>query len=216
MPAAAPLTRVRTDIDALLDAACIEFAQQGYHRATMAAIAVRARSTKPTLYAHFGSKDALHQAVVDREAARCREWLFERYAATVDLSMPQQVTANVEALFDYVAAHPDGFELLFGANSTGTSLEVRRQLLSTITRRIVELLRTFQIRYEGKASSANQQLAETLVGIAVTGAQFATTSSTPPDRAGRLASRICVGALTHLRTTPSRPDVLAGKRAAVG
>jgi AcrR family transcriptional regulator len=198
MPAIAPQTRARTDVDALLDAACVEFAQQGYHLTTMASIARRAHSTKPTLYAHLGSKDALHRLVLEREAARCRQWLFARYEGAIDLGLAEQVTANVQALFDYVAAHPEGFRLLFGSDNTGATLEVRQSLLDTIGARIVELLRTFQVRHEGRARNANQQLAETLVGIAITGAQFATKTNTSLERAGQLASRICVGALTNL------------------
>ncbi|MDT4938762.1 MAG: hypothetical protein QOG80_2433 [Pseudonocardiales bacterium] len=198
MPAIAPQIRARTDVDALLDAACVEFAEQGYHRTTMASIARRAQSSKPTLYAHLGSKDALHHVVLDREAARCRQWLFARYEAATDLPLAEQVTANVLALFDYVTAHPDGFQLLFGSDNTGAALEVRQALLDTIGARIVELLRTFQVRHEGRARKTNQQLAETLVGIAVTGAQFATKTNTSLERAGQMASRICVGALTNL------------------
>ena len=198
MPPTAPQTRARTDVDALLDAACVEFAEQGYHRTTMASIARRAQSTKPTLYAHLGSKDALHRVVLEREASRCRHWLFARYEAAVDLPLAEQVTANVQALFDYVAVHPEGFLLLFGSDNTAATLGVRQALLDTIGARIVELLRTFQVRHEGRARNANQQLAETLVGIAVTGAQFATKTNSSLERAGQLASRICVGALTNL------------------
>ena len=195
MPAVRPQIRARTDVDALLDAACAEFAVQGYHRTTMAAIAQRARSTKPTLYAHLGSKDALHHVVLDREAERCREWLSARYEEAIDLPLAEQVTANVQALFDYVTAYPDSFQLLFGADNDATTALVRQALLDAICARIVELLRTFQVRHEGRARNANQQLAETLVAIAVTGAQFATKTGSSLDRASQLASRICVGAL---------------------
>jgi AcrR family transcriptional regulator len=198
MPAIAPQLRARTDVDRLLDAACVEFAEQGYHRATMASIARRAQSTKPTLYAHLGSKDTLHRVVLEREAAHCRQWLFTRYESAIELPLDEQVTANVQALFDYVAGHPEGFQLLFGSDNTGATLKVRQALLETIGARIVELLRTFQVRHQGRARGANQQLAETLVGIAVTGAQFATKTNTSLERAGQIASRICVGALTSL------------------
>src|SRR5436305_491795 len=129
MPAVTAPIRARTDVDALLDAACVEFAHSGYHGTTMASIARRAQSTKPTLYAHLGSKDALHRVVLDREADHCRQWLFARYEAAVDLPLAEQVTANVHALFDYVAAHPEGFRLLFGSDNAGATVEVRQELL---------------------------------------------------------------------------------------
>jgi TetR/AcrR family transcriptional repressor of mexJK operon len=48
---------------AILDAAADLFLEQGYARASMDAVAARARVSKQTVYAHFGTKEALFLAM---------------------------------------------------------------------------------------------------------------------------------------------------------
>lgn len=50
----------------LLDVAEETFGEVGFHEATMDLVAARADVTKPVLYTHFGSKDQLLAAVVQR------------------------------------------------------------------------------------------------------------------------------------------------------
>jgi AcrR family transcriptional regulator len=90
-PAARP-----TD-EQLLDAARMVFAERGFQQATMEAIAARANSTKPTLYAHFGDKDALYHSTVSREAAALRQWVTTAYQSATTLSIDQQVDVYVMA-----------------------------------------------------------------------------------------------------------------------
>lgn len=49
---------------AILDAAAHEFADEGYHAASLAKILERSRVTKGALYFHFASKEAMAEAVV--------------------------------------------------------------------------------------------------------------------------------------------------------
>ncbi|MDG3011396.1 TetR/AcrR family transcriptional regulator [Rhodococcus sp. D2-41] len=108
-------TRARPTDDQLLDAACAVFAERGFRAATMEQVAAKANSTKPTLYAHFRAKDALYEACLVREASTAQRWLFRRYAEAAQLGLEEQIRADVRAFFDYAAAHPYGFRLLFGA-----------------------------------------------------------------------------------------------------
>ncbi|RSD11880.1 TetR/AcrR family transcriptional regulator [Amycolatopsis eburnea] len=50
----------------ILDTAKLAFLETGFERTSMDAIAARAETSKRSLYAHFPTKDALFQAVVDR------------------------------------------------------------------------------------------------------------------------------------------------------
>jgi len=54
--------------DGLLDAARSVFATNGFEAASMDAIAAAAGATKPTLYGRFGSKKALYEQAVARDA----------------------------------------------------------------------------------------------------------------------------------------------------
>jgi AcrR family transcriptional regulator len=56
--------------DAALNAALAEIADRGYERLTMAAVATRAGSSKESLYAWFGSKEAMVAELIRRQAAR--------------------------------------------------------------------------------------------------------------------------------------------------
>ncbi|MFC2015892.1 TetR/AcrR family transcriptional regulator [Chloroflexota bacterium] len=53
----------------ILDSAAQVFAEQGYARATTRALAAAAGVNEVTLFRHFGSKQALFAAVIDRHAA---------------------------------------------------------------------------------------------------------------------------------------------------
>ncbi|MGK2932955.1 MAG: TetR/AcrR family transcriptional regulator, partial [Solirubrobacterales bacterium] len=50
----------------LLDAAAVVFSQQGFHRASLQAIGEEAEISRGSIVWHFGTKDALLQAVVER------------------------------------------------------------------------------------------------------------------------------------------------------
>ncbi len=64
-PRAPRMTRAERERQ-LLDVAEETFAEQGYSETTMEQIAGRAGITKPVIYDHFGSKDRLLAAVVNR------------------------------------------------------------------------------------------------------------------------------------------------------
>jgi AcrR family transcriptional regulator len=53
---------------AVLDAALAELVERGYERASMLAIARRARASKETLYAWFGNKEGLFMALVRQQS----------------------------------------------------------------------------------------------------------------------------------------------------
>ena len=54
----------------MLDAAIAVFSEEGLHGASMDAIAARAGVSKPSVYAHGGTKDELFAACLAREAER--------------------------------------------------------------------------------------------------------------------------------------------------
>ena len=117
MPAAAGAApaapRVRPTEDQMLDAACAVFAAQGFANASMEAIAARAGTTKPTLYARFGAKDQLFARAVRREHELLNSWIAKAYAAGPDEPFRQRLHRWVAVYFDFVRERPDGFRLTF-------------------------------------------------------------------------------------------------------
>jgi len=87
----------------LLDAALAEFAARGLAGARVDAIAAGARCSTGLVYAHFGSKEALFDAVVDDVVGR-----------TIDQVpvVPEDLPGYAARLYDATAAAPDIERLL--------------------------------------------------------------------------------------------------------
>ena len=60
----------------LLDAGCELFCRHGFHAVGVDAIVEAAGTAKATLYKIFGSKEALVEAVLEREGREWREWFL--------------------------------------------------------------------------------------------------------------------------------------------
>src|SRR6476620_9067806 len=79
MPAADPT------LEAILDAAVVEFGRHGFRRVALDDVARRARVSRTTIYRRFANKDDLVAAVIERENAR----LFSDIAAELKQAGPQ-------------------------------------------------------------------------------------------------------------------------------
>ncbi|KMT54670.1 TetR/AcrR family transcriptional regulator [Pseudomonas fildesensis] len=65
----------------ICDIALVHFAERGYDASSLNDIAVVAGMRKPSLYAHFKSKDDLFGAVLDLALATERQYVEDRFAA---------------------------------------------------------------------------------------------------------------------------------------
>src|SRR6476620_7613047 len=79
MPAADPT------LEAILDAAVVEFGRHGFRRVALDDVARRARVSRTTIYRRFANKDELVAAVVERENVA----LFSDIAAELKQAGPQ-------------------------------------------------------------------------------------------------------------------------------
>jgi AcrR family transcriptional regulator len=94
----------------ILDAATLEFAQLGYERSSMRAIARGAGVTTPVLYDHFPSKRALHIALIDHHAAAIRAHQERNRDVPVGRPLAHALFAD---FFEWVQANPYGWRILF-------------------------------------------------------------------------------------------------------
>jgi AcrR family transcriptional regulator len=195
--------------DHLLDAARSVFAERGHARATMGAIAERADSTKPTLYAHFGDKDALYQATLAREGARLRDWVTTAYSSAAGLPVEQQVHVYVMALFTFAATHPEGFAMLFDMHAPDALTPVRQDLVETIKRAVADQIRLYLTEHDRTPGPSADLLAAMLVGMVGAAAGHALRSGLDPLAAGELATRFIISALRDLG--PEALDNVDGK-----
>lgn len=122
-----------------IEAAALEvFSRQGYHAASMAQMARQAGVTKPVLYDHFASKDALYAHLLRRHS----EALLVRIAAAVAASKGGHTVALhglVSAFFAFVEEEPFARRLLFDDPEAGPDrAAAHRRGQAAVTRRIAQ------------------------------------------------------------------------------
>jgi AcrR family transcriptional regulator len=190
--------RVHRD-DTLLDAARGAFARDGFQAASMDTIAAAAGTTKPTLYARFGSKEALYERTVERDADALLEQLFDAYSSVVDLPVREMVAPAMRAYFDYFAATPDAFPLLFAPDRSDTSRAIAERVHDAMTVRIAALVERVLGRSGRDAPETARMMAAMLVGIAHHAArEVRRDQSLGYDRACLLATDFASAALHGL------------------
>lgn len=123
---------------AILDAALGQFAAYGYRRASMEDLARAAGLSRPSLYFHFGSKEELFRALVQRlhdDQHAGAQAALERGGSRQD-----RVLAVLEASFvpfvELAAASPHGAELLDDGNRACADiiLDGRRRTIVLLAR----------------------------------------------------------------------------------
>lgn len=107
------LTALRTKED-ILEVAAHEFSEKGLAGARIDEIAEKTQTSKRMIYYHFGSKDGLYQAVLQRAYATIRHQ--EQAARFADLSPEQALRAIIGHNFDYHFEHPEFVRLVMNEN----------------------------------------------------------------------------------------------------
>jgi AcrR family transcriptional regulator len=94
----------------LLDIGLELFARKGFAATSIEEIAAHAQVSKPVVYEHFGDKQGLHAAVVDREMHA----LLGRFTAALAApGHPRELLDRAAlVLLDYIEEHTDGFRVL--------------------------------------------------------------------------------------------------------
>lgn len=92
------------------------FAERGYVGTRIEDIVDAAGVTKPVLYRHFASKQALHRALLERHRDALAAAALDEYvvAGPIEVRLPRML----DAWFGYVEQHPYAWRLLF-ADTTG-------------------------------------------------------------------------------------------------
>ena len=106
----------------------------------MATIATRAGTTKPTLYARFGAKDALFAATVRREHRLLSERLFAAYDSGADEPFRRRLRRWNAAGFEFVRERPDGYRLSSEAERHPSAATIVQQAIDERIDRIAQLV----------------------------------------------------------------------------
>ncbi|MCZ4549966.1 TetR/AcrR family transcriptional regulator [Gordonia rubripertincta] len=158
-------TRNRPTDDELLDAALSVIADVGAQRATMDMIAERGGTSRVTLYAHFGSRDSLVEAVIDRELTALTEWMFAAYDKGDDMTYGDRARYSVEALFEFARRQPRGFRVLL--TNRDEDHDPGRRLFAALEPRIAERLRGNYAEQGDTVGASADTLASMLLGMSL-------------------------------------------------
>jgi AcrR family transcriptional regulator len=121
----------------LLDVGRSLFAERGVDAISVEEVAARAGVSKPIVYDHFGGKDGLFDAVVDREVAD----LLARFAAALTGDEPRRLLEQATlALLTWVEHSPDGFRVLVRPAADRGGQAPAASVLSAVAARVEHLL----------------------------------------------------------------------------
>jgi AcrR family transcriptional regulator len=101
------------------------FGRKGFHGVSMDDVAKEAGVTKPILYDHFSSKEALYLSLLDVDAEALEERI--RSALAAPTGNRERITQSFQAYFDFVDEHAEGFRLLM-QETVGTEDEYRSKV----------------------------------------------------------------------------------------
>jgi AcrR family transcriptional regulator len=112
-------------------------------------IAAHAGTTKPTLYARFGSKEELFAAALRREHRLFTERLFAAYDSGADEPFRKRLHRWNAAGFDFVRERPDGFRLISEGERYPAAAEIVQHAIDERIDRIAKLVVEISGRPEG-------------------------------------------------------------------
>jgi AcrR family transcriptional regulator len=127
--------------EVVLDAARDLFATSGRAVTTVDAVAQRAGVQKPSVYRLYASKDELYRAAVEREAARFRMWLEQRYAETTSDPIEARIRARARGVVEYTVRERSGMALLTRAMHSWPDEQLAEGV--ELRDRVIELLARF-------------------------------------------------------------------------
>lgn len=113
----------RATRERILDAALASFADRGFEATSLDAVAATLGVRKQTILYHFGTKDALLEAVIDRSAADLADAL-ERALSKAGPGF-ERVEALVKAVFRLAARRPELLGLLREVSRLGPPATTR-------------------------------------------------------------------------------------------
>jgi AcrR family transcriptional regulator len=154
--------------EAVLDAAVAVFSRRGYHDASMDAIASAAGVSKPAVYAHYGSKEELYVAGIERAASKFHVALE---SAVLEAQTPQErMWAGILTLLDHVEQERAEWRMLFqgGALPRGPVAAEVAELRDRTNALIAALFTDTAARagIAGSATDAIEPLGSAFVGTA--------------------------------------------------
>jgi AcrR family transcriptional regulator len=187
--------RYRVRGDRILDAAVAVFASEGFDRANMEVIAAQASTTKPTLYARFGSKEELFVAAAAREVSIRRDRLFAIYDMPETEPFRERLRRWNDEFFLLAEERPDGFRLI----AEGERHPAAKDVLAAAADEIVERITAIVLRVSDRRGRRGARLVASMIsGMLTSCAGEAVASGTDLSAAAALCESFLYAALRGL------------------
>ena len=182
------------------------FAERGFEGTSVEEIAGRAAVSKPVVYEHFGGKEGLYAAVVNREIQSLMA-IFTGALATP--GRPRELLERAAlALLDYIESSSDGFRILVRDSASGTGTGGFASIISNVAGQ-VEYLLGAEFSRLGLDRTKAPIYAQMLVGmVALTGQYWLDHRETPKDDVAAALVNLAWNGLTGLEPQPG----LVGRR----
>lgn len=114
------------------------FAERGFTGASIEDIAERAGVSKPVVYGHFGGKDGLYSAIVDREVATVLSMIAQALNGS---DHPRALVEEAaDAFLRYIESERDGFRILVRDAPLGTAEGTLPSVLGVVAERAESIL----------------------------------------------------------------------------
>ena len=177
------------------------FAERGFEGSAIEEVANRAAVSKPVVYEHFGGKDGLYTAVVDREVDLLLSMMREALTAGTSRELLEQAAI---ALLGYIEQHPEGFRILVRDSPIGTSASFQSIIGDVATRVEGILMEAFTRR--GLDAKTAPMYAQMLIGMVGTTGQW-WLDTRRPDR-HVVAAHLVNLAWNGLRGLEQEPELI--------
>lgn len=159
--------------------------ERGVDAVTMEAIAERARTSIGSLYQFFPNRDALLQALAERNVADLEELLDARDAPEVaTLALPELVEATLAPFVAFHEAHPGYFAVIFAPQGSVALRAISGRLRARLRRRVEGL---FRLRAPHLSPLKRRRLALTAVEAARALMQYIEKNVPPAERRAQRA-----------------------------
>jgi AcrR family transcriptional regulator len=194
----------------LLDVGRGVFAERAFELASMDDIAQRAGISKPIVYEHFGSKEGLYAAIVEREM----EELVTRVSSALSTgSSRRRWEGAVVAFVNYIEARPAGFEVLTREAPSGVGRRGLTRVIDQLAERVGDVLGT-AFQRAGVSPRLAPLYATALLGMVTQVGQWWAEGGrkVPRDEVVRHVAALGWMGLRHLPTNPAHIVSFASKR----
>ena len=179
------------------------FAAHGYETTTLDEVARKAGVTKPIIYEHFGSKDGLYAAIVDREM----DDLVRRVSISIAEGKPRErFEGAVVAFISYAKEVPAGFAVLIRDSPNTSARRGLTRVIDDLGHRVGDIFRK-QFENAGFAPKVAPIYANALIGMVTQVAQWwaADGRGFSLDDVARHVTALGWMGLRHLPRNPASP-----------